>query len=336
MTIKVGINGFGRIGRQVFRALKERHGDDIDIVAFNDLGDLETMAHLFRYDSNYGAYPGTVVVQNGSLVVDGDVVKALSERDPAAIPWGDLGVEVVVESTGLFRDREKAGLHLKGGAKRVIISAPSKGDVDATFVLGVNHHKYDPDQHFVVSNASCTTNCLAPAAKVLHDSFGIKDGVMTTIHAYTADQRLLDAPHSDLRRARNAATNIIPTSTGAAQAVAKVIPELKGKFIGIALRVPVPVGSVTDFVAELERDASTEEIHDAFEEAAAGPLKGILQFSHEPLVSSDIVGNPHSSIVDAENTMSFSGNKVKLLTWYDNEWGYSCRTADLVKLMGTV
>jgi glyceraldehyde 3-phosphate dehydrogenase len=276
------------------------------------------------------------VVQNGSLVVDGDVVKALSERDPAAIPWGDLGVEVVVESTGLFRDREKAGLHLKGGAKRVIISAPSKGDVDATFVLGVNHHKYDPDQHFVVSNASCTTNCLAPAAKVLHDSFGIKDGVMTTIHAYTADQRLLDAPHSDLRRARNAATNIIPTSTGAAQAVAKVIPELKGKFIGIALRVPVPVGSVTDFVAELERDASTEEIHDAFEEAAAGPLKGILQFSHEPLVSSDIVGNPHSSIVDAENTMSFSGNKVKLLTWYDNEWGYSCRTADLVKLMGTV
>jgi glyceraldehyde 3-phosphate dehydrogenase len=268
--------------------------------------------------------------------VDGDVVKALSERDPAAIPWGDLGVEVVVESTGLFRDREKAGLHLKGGAKRVIISAPSKGDVDATFVLGVNHDKYDPDQHFVVSNASCTTNCLAPAAKVLHDSFGIKDGVMTTIHAYTADQRLLDAPHSDLRRARNAATNIIPTSTGAAQAVAKVIPELKGKFIGIALRVPVPVGSVTDFVAELERDASTEEIHDAFEEAAAGPLKGILQFSHEPLVSSDIVSNPHSSIVDAENTMSFSGNKVKLLTWYDNEWGYSCRTADLVKLMGTV
>jgi glyceraldehyde 3-phosphate dehydrogenase len=336
MTIKVGINGFGRIGRQVFRALKERYGDDIDIVAFNDLGDLETMAHLFRYDSNYGAYPGTVVVQNGSLVVDGDVVKALSERDPAAIPWGDLGVEVVVESTGLFRDREKAGLHLKGGAKRVIISAPSKGDVDATFVLGVNHDKYDPDQHFVVSNASCTTNCLAPAAKVLHDSFGIKDGVMTTIHAYTADQRLLDAPHSDLRRARNAATNIIPTSTGAAQAVAKVIPELKGKFIGIALRVPVPVGSVTDFVAELERDASTEEIHDAFEEAAAGPLKGILQFSHEPLVSSDIVSNPHSSIVDAENTMSFSGNKVKLLTWYDNEWGYSCRTADLVKLMGTV
>ena len=334
MTIRVGINGFGRIGRQVFRALKERYGDEIDIVAFNDLGDLETMAHLFRYDSNYGRYPGTVVVNNSSLVVDGDEVKALSERDPAAIPWGDLGVEVVVESTGLFRDREMAGAHLKGGARRVIISAPSKGDVDATFVLGVNHDKYDPDKHFVVSNASCTTNCLAPAAKVLHDSFGIKDGVMTTIHAYTADQRLLDAPHSDLRRARNAATNIIPTSTGAAQAVAKVIPELKGKFIGIALRVPVPVGSVTDFVAELETGVTTEQIHDAYEEAAAGPLKGILEFSREPLVSSDIVSNSHSSIVDAENTMAFSGNKVKLLTWYDNEWGYSCRTADLVKLMG--
>ena len=335
MTIKGGVNGFGRIGRQVVKALRERHGNDVDIVAFNDLGDLQTMAHLFRYDSNYGPYQGTVEVKEDALIIDGDEIKAFSQRDPAAIPWGDLGVEIVVESTGIFRDKEKVGLHLKGGAKRVIISAPAKGDVDKTFVIGVNDKEYDPNKHFIVSNASCTTNCLAPAAKVLHDAFGIKDGVMTTIHAYTNDQAILDAPHSDLRRARNAATNIIPTSSGAAQAVALVIPALKGKFKGIAVRVPVPVGSLVDFVAELEKDVTTEAIHAAFEDAANGALKGILQFSREPLVSSDIVGNPHSSIVDAENTIAYGGNKVKLLTWYDNEWGYSCRTADLVKIMGS-
>ena len=334
MAIKVGINGFGRIGRQVLKALKERH-PDVDIVAFNDLGDLQTMAHLFRFDSNYGKYNGTVEVSDSGLVIDGDEIKAFSERNPADIPWGDLGVDIVVESTGIFRNKEKAGLHIEGGAKRVIISAPAKGEVDKTFVIGVNDSEYDPDKHFVVSNASCTTNCLAPAAKVLHDKFGIKDGMMTTIHSYTNDQAILDAPHSDLRRARNAATNIIPTSTGAAQAVALVIPDLKGKFGGIAVRVPTPVGSLVDFVGELETSATTEDIHAAFQEAADGPLKGILEFSHDPLVSSDIVGNPHSSIVDAENTMAFGENKVKLLTWYDNEWGYSSRTADLVKIMGS-
>lgn len=333
MSIRVGINGFGRIGRQVLKALQERH-PDVEIVAFNDLGNLETMAHLFRFDSNYGRYPGKVEVTSEGLVIDGKTIKAFSERNPAEIPWGDLGVDIVVESTGIFRNREKAGAHIEGGAKRVIISAPAKGEVDATFVIGVNEKDYDPEKHFVVSNASCTTNCLAPAAKVLHDAFGIKDGMMTTIHSYTNDQAILDAPHSDLRRARNAATNIIPTSTGAAKAVALVIPELKGKFHGIAVRVPTPVGSLVDFVGELEKDVTTEEVHAAYQAAADGPLKGILEFSHNPLVSSDIVGNSNSSIVDAENTMAFSGNKVKLLTWYDNEWGYSCRTADLVKIMG--
>ncbi len=335
MTIKVGINGFGRIGRQVVRALKDYHGEDVNVVAFNDLGDLETMAHLLRFDSNYGRYPGTVEVKSDALVIDGDEIKAFSERNPADIPWGDMGVDIVVESTGIFRDRAGAGAHIEGGAKRVIISAPAKGKVDGTFVLGVNDADYDPDKHFVVSNASCTTNCLAPAVKVLHDAFGIKDGMMTTIHSYTNDQKILDAPHSDLRRARNAATNIIPTSTGAAKAEELVIPELKGRFHGIAVRVPTPVGSLVDFVGELEKDATTEEVHEAFAAAANGPMKGILEFSHDPLVSSDIVGNPHSSIVDAENTMVYSGNKIKVLTWYDNEWGYSCRTADLVKLMGT-
>ncbi|MFP4321734.1 MAG: type I glyceraldehyde-3-phosphate dehydrogenase [Anaerolineales bacterium] len=334
MTIRVGINGFGRIGRQVVRALKDYHGDDTEVVAFNDLGDLETMAHLLRYDSNYGRYPGTVEVKDKALVIDGHEIKAFSEKNPADIPWGDLGVDIVVECTGIFRNREKAGAHIEGGAKRVIISAPAKGEVDGTFVLGVNDSEYDPDKHFIVSNASCTTNCLAPAAKVLHDAFGIKDGMMTTIHSYTNDQRILDAPHSDLRRARNAASNIIPTSTGAAKAVALVIPELKGRFHGIAVRVPTPVGSLVDFVGELEKEATTEDIHKAFADAANGPLKGILEFSHDPLVSTDIVGNSHSSIVDAENTMAYSGNKVKFLAWYDNEWGYSVRTADLVKLMG--
>jgi len=335
MAVRVGINGFGRIGRQVVKAIKERHGDNIEIVAFNDLGDLNTMAHLFKYDSNYGIYGGDILVGEDSLTIDGDMIKAFSERNPTDIPWGDLGVEIVVESTGLFRDRAKAGLHLDGGAKRVIISAPAKGEVDATFVLGVNDSDYDPDKHFVVSNASCTTNCLAPAAKVLHDNFGIVDGIMTTIHSYTSDQRLLDAPHSDMRRARNAATNIIPTSTGAAKAVALVIPELAGKFSGIAVRVPTPTGSLVDFVAEVEKDITTQDLHLAFHTAANGDMKGILKFTDEPLVSSDIVQDPHSSIVDAENTYVVNDNKVKLLTWYDNEWGYSCRTADLVNLMGS-
>jgi len=333
MAIKVGINGFGRIGRQVLKALKERHSGAVDIVAFNDLGDLNTMAHLFRFDSNYGPFQGTVEVKEKALIIDGDEIKALSERDPAKIPWGDLGVDIVIESTGIFTNREKAALHMDGGAKRVIISAPAKGE-DITLVIGVNEDQYDPSKHFVVSNASCTTNCLAPAAKVLQDTFGIKRGVMTTIHSYTNDQQVLDLPHKDLRRARNAATNIIPTTTGAAQAVALVIPELKGKFSGISVRVPTPVGSLVDFVGELDRNTTTEEVHAAFAEAANGRLKGILEFSHDELVSRDIVGNPHSSIVDAKFTSVFDGNMIKLLTWYDNEWGYSCRTADLAVFMG--
>jgi glyceraldehyde 3-phosphate dehydrogenase len=336
MAIKVGINGFGRIGRQVVKALLERHAGEVDIVAFNDLGDLKTMAHLFVHDSNYSRFRGEVSFDEAerTLTINGDTLKAFSEKDPAAIPWGSLGVDVVVESTGRFTDKKDAVKHIEGGgAKRVIISAPAKGE-DKTFVLGVNHHEFDPSQHFVISNASCTTNCLAPAAKVIHDHFGILNGVMTTIHAYTQDQNLLDAPHKDLRRARNAATNIVPTSTGAAQAVAKVIPDLEGKFKGIAVRVPIPVGSLTDFVCEVEKDVSTESLHAAFAEAANGPLKGILEFSHEHLVSADIVGNPHSSIVDAENTFVYAPRKIKLLTWYDNEWGYSCRTADLVALIG--
>lgn len=335
MTINIGINGFGRIGRQVVKATKEFYGDEINIVAFNDLGDLPTMAHLFRYDSNYGKYDGTVEVTENSLIIDGDEIKAFSERNPADIPWGDLGVDIVIESTGFFRTREQASLHLQAGAKKVIISAPAKGAVDATFVLGVNQADYDPANHHIISNASCTTNCLAPAARVLHEAFGIENAVITTIHSYTGDQRILDAPHSDLRRARNAATNIIPTSTGAAKAVALVLPDLKGKFDGMAVRVPTPTGSLVDFVGEMSRDVTTEEVHAAFEAAVKDvSYMGVLGFEHTPLVSSDIVADSRSSIVDAEFTSVFAGNKVKLLTWYDNEWGYSCRTADLIKLIG--
>ncbi|NDJ86197.1 MAG: type I glyceraldehyde-3-phosphate dehydrogenase, partial [Chloroflexi bacterium] len=294
----------------------------------------QTMAHLFRYDSNYGRYPGKVEVSEAALTIDGDEIKAFAEKDPAKIPWGDLGVDIVIESTGIFRSKEKCQAHLDGGAKKVIISAPAKGDVDATFVMGVNHEDYDPASHHVVSNASCTTNCLAPAAKVLHDAFGIERAYITTIHSYTNDQRILDAPHKDLRRARNAATNIIPTSTGAAKAVALVIPDLKGKFDGIAVRVPTQTGSLVDFVGVMSRDVTTEEVHKAFEDAANGPLKGIVGFEHQPLVSSDIVADSRSSIVDAEFTHAFAGNMVKLLTWYDNEWGYSVRTVDLALLMG--
>src|SRR5690606_443650 len=298
MAIRVGINGFGRIGRLVLRAMLERYPGEIDVVAFNDLGDLDTMAHLFKYDSSYGHFKGTVEKRNGSLVINGDELKVLSEKDPAALPWGDLGCEVVIESTGRFTDREGAGKHLQGGAKKVIISAPAKNE-DITLCLGVNDDKYDPANHHIISNASCTTNCLAPAAKVVNDKFGIKSALMTTIHSYTNDQQLLDLPHKDLRRARAAGMSIIPTTTGAAKAVALVIPELKGKFDGIAYRVPTPTVSVVDFVAQLEKPATAEELNAAFEEAANGPMKGVLGVSHEPLVSVDYKGDSRSSIIDA-------------------------------------
>ena len=332
MAIRVGINGFGRIGRQVLKATIENYSDEIDVLAFNDLGDINTMAHLFRYDSNYGVYPGTVEVADGALIVDGREIKALSERDPARLPWGDLGVDVVIESTGIFRDKASASKHISAGAKKVIISAPAKGE-DITIVLGVNQDKYDADAHHILSNASCTTNCLAPPAKVVNDAFGIQQGFMTTIHSYTNDQSILDLPHSDLRRARAAAVNMIPTTTGAAQAVALVVPELQGKFDGMAVRVPTPTGSLVDFVASVDRVPSKAELIDAFEEAAAGPMNGYLDVSHEPLVSTDYIGNPHSSVIDALAT-DVAGNLVKVITWYDNEWGYSCRTADLTKFVG--
>lgn len=333
MAIKVGINGFGRIGRQVVKTIKEYYPNDIDIVAFNDLGNLETMAHLFRYDSAHGKFEGTVEVKDSALVINGDEIKALSVRNPEELPWGELGVEIVVESTGVFRDYEGASKHIKAGAKKVIISAPAKGE-DLTIVLGVNQDQYDPANHHVVSNASCTTNCLAPAAKVVNDTFGIKNAYMTTIHSYTADQQIVDLPHKDLRRARAAAQNIIPTTTGAAKAVALVIPELKGKFDGMAVRVPTITGSLVDFVAEVENPpANKEELIAAFEEAASGAMKGILDVSHEPLVSVDYIGNPFSSTIDALSS-EVSGDLVKVITWYDNEWGYSSRCADLVKFMG--
>ena len=332
MAVKVGINGLGRIGRQVLKVMKEKYPNDFDIVAFNDLGNLETMAHLFRYDSNYGRFEGSVEVREDGLVVDGDFIKSLSEPDPAKLPWSDLGVEIVIESTGRFRDREGASKHLQAGAKKVIITAPAKKP-DLTVVLGVNEGTYDPSSHHIISNASCTTNCLAPAAKVVQDAFGIVKGVMTTIHSYTNDQRILDLPHKDLRRARAAALNIIPTTTGAARALALVIPELEGKFDGFAMRVPTPTVSVVDFVAELKKEATTEELHEAFRAAANGPMKGILGFSEEPLVSMDYKGDPRSSIVDAQFTFIMGGNMAKVVSWYDNEWGYSVRTADLAKLI---
>lgn len=332
MAIRVGINGFGRIGRQVLKVMREKYGNEIDVVAFNDLGDLATMAHLFRYDSVHGRYEGKVEVKEGALIVDGDEVKALSERDPGTLPWGDLGVDIVIESTGIFTKKDDAAKHIQAGAKKVIISAPAKNE-DLTIVLGVNEDKYDPANHHVVSNASCTTNCLAPAAKVVNDLYGIERALMTTIHSYTNDQRILDLPHKDLRRARAAALNIIPTTTGAAKAVALVIPDLKGKFDGIAVRVPTPTGSLVDFVATVSKTPDKAELIAAFEAAAAGPMKGVLDVSHDPLVSSDVIGNPFSSIIDVEMT-AVSGNLVKVVTWYDNEWGYSVRTADLVKFMG--
>jgi len=328
MAVKVGINGFGRIGRQSLKALIER-SPEVEVVAVNDLMDTATNALLFKHDSTYGAYPGEVSHTADTIVVDGREITCLQFKDPAQLPWKDLGVDIVVESTGLFTDAIKAKAHLDAGAKKVIISAPAKGE-DITIVLGVNEGTYDPAAHHVISNASCTTNCLAPAAKVMHDNWVIKRGLMNTIHSYTNDQRILDVAHKDPRRARAAGLNIIPTTTGAAKALALVIPDLKGKVDGFSLRVPTPTVSVVDFTAELEKPASVEELNEAFRAAAAGPMKGILGVSDEPLVSSDFRGDARSSIVDAACTMSLGGDFVKVITWYDNEWGYSCRVADLV------
>jgi glyceraldehyde 3-phosphate dehydrogenase len=333
VSVRVGINGFGRIGRQVTKAILERHPGDVELVAVNDLATPEENAHLFKYDSNYGVYDGTVEARDGEIVIDGHVIKVLAERDPAQLPWGKLGVDVVVESTGRFTDGAKARAHLDAGAKKVIISAPAKNE-DITIVLGVNQDSYDPAKHDVISNASCTTNCLAPVAKVINDRFGINHGLMTTVHSYTNDQRILDVVHDDPRRARSAAMNIIPTSTGAARAVALVLPELKGKFHGLAMRVPTSTVSMVDFTAELETEASADDVNAALREAADGPLKGILSFTEEPLVSSDFRGNPSSSIVDGPLTIAIGGNMVKVMAWYDNEWGYSCRVADLVAFLG--
>ena len=326
MTVRVGINGFGRIGRNFFRAIAAR-GADIEIVAVNDLGSLKTMAHLLKYDSVLGVLPNTIEAVEGGISVDGKVLKVLTERDPKALPWGALGVDLVIESTGIFTDRDKAAMHLEGGAPLVIVSAPSNG-ADATIVYGVNHHDFQRGTHKVISNASCTTNCFVPMVKVLDDAFGVENGLMTTIHAYTGDQSLVDGPHSDLRRARGAAINIVPTSTGAARATSLVLESMKGKLDGTSLRVPVPTGSITDFVANLKKPASVEEINAAFKSAAAGPLKGILEYTDAPIVSSDIVTNAHSCIFDSDLTMSM-GSLVKVLGWYDNEWGYSNRLVDL-------
>ena len=348
MTVRIGINGFGRIGRQVLKAIRDNYTGSLEVVAFNDIGDLKTMAHLLKYDSNYGRFDGTVEVSGEDLVIDGKTVKVFKESDPAAIPWGDLGVSIVVESTGLFTIKEdgvnKKGKvvkgavnHItKGGAKKVIISAPAEGE-DITIVMGVNDGKYDPAKHHVISNASCTTNGLAPAVKVVHDNFGMLRGFMTTIHAYTNDQKILDLPHSDLRRARAAAMSIIPTSTGAAKALKLVIPEMAGRLDGYALRVPTSTVSVIDLTAELEKSCTTEELRNAFREAASvAPLKGILQAVEEPLVSIDYKGDPHSSSVDLPFTMVLgkeSGTFAKIVAWYDNEWGYSVRTADLAAML---
>ncbi len=332
MTTRIGINGFGRIGRQTLRAAMERHPDELDVVAVNDLAPPKMNAHLFKYDSNYGRYPGEARATDDAIEIDGKRIASLSERNPSALPWGDLGVDIVIESTGLFTQREKAAGHIEAGAKKVIISAPATGE-DKTLVLGVNAEDYDPDAHHIVSNASCTTNCVAQLIKVLNDEFSVRHGLMTTVHAYTNDQQILDQAHPDMRRARAAASNIIPTSTGAAKVVGVVIPELNGKLHGMALRVPVSTGSITDFVADLGREVTKEEVNAAFQRAAEGPLKGILEYTEDPIVSSDIKMNPASCIFDAESTLVMEGNMVKALGWYDNEWGYSCRTADLAAMI---
>ena len=331
MTVKVGINGFGRIGRQVYKAILENYEGVLDVEAINDLMPVEINAHMLKYDSTYGRFPAEVEVREGDIYVDGEKLKSYAERDPAKLPWGELGVDIVLECTGIFRDSESAGKHLTAGASKVIISAPAKGGVDATFCLGVNEEEYDSERHHVISNASCTTNCLAPAAKVLNDRFGIRRALMSTIHAVTNGQQILDMAAKDLRRARSAMVNIIPTTTGAAKAVSLVIPELEGKFDGMAFRVPVVTVSVVDLTAELEQETTVEEVNDAYRQAAQGGgwLSQVLSYTDEPLVSSDFIGDPHSSIIDTLSTQVIGGNLVKVVSWYDNEWGYSMRLADL-------
>ena len=331
---RIGINGFGRIGRQVLKAVMERHPDELEVVAVNDLTDTKTNAHMFKYDTNYGVSTSTVEAIDDAIVIDGKPIKVIAERDPAALPWGDHGVDIVVESTGFFTDAAKAAGHLQGGAKKVIISAPAKGE-DLTMVMGVNEDKYDPASHHVVSNASCTTNCIAPMVKVLDEAFGLEHGLMSTIHAYTNDQKILDQQHSDLRRARAAAMNIIPPSTGAAKAVGLVLPHLNGKIHGMAYRVPTSSVSVTDFTATLKKSTSVEEINAAYRAAAEDGLNGILDYTDEPLVSSDFKQNPHSCIIDGLATICLDGDFVKVLGWYDNEWGYSCRTSDLAAFVAS-
>lgn len=330
--VKVSINGFGRVGRQVFKAMRDTYGDLLEVVAVNDLTSPDVLAHLLKYDSNYGRFDGTVEVQGSSIFVDGKEVRVFAEKDPANLPWKDLGVQLVIESTGVFTDAQKAAAHLHAGARKVIITAPAKNE-DITIVIGVNEDKYDPEKHHIVSNASCTTNSVVPVAKVLYDNFGIEHGFLTTVHSYTNDQRILDLPHKDLRRARAAALSIIPTTTGAARAVALVIPELKGKFDGIALRVPTPTVSISDFVITLQRPVTRDEVNAAFKAAAEGRMKGILGYTEEPLVSVDFKGDPHSAIVDGSLTMVIGERTVKVMVWYDNEWAYSLRVADLAALM---
>ncbi len=334
MKTKIGINGFGRIGRLTLRAIKNDHDNELEVVAINDLADIKTNAHLLKWDSIYGRYPGEVSAGENAIIVDGKDIKVISERDPAAIAWKDYGVDIVIESTGLFTDATKAVAHRQGGAKKIIISAPAKNE-DITIVLGVNEDQYDPARHNVISNASCTTNGIAPPVKVLNDNFGISKGLMTTIHSYTNDQVVLDTIHKDIRRARAAGLNMIPTTTGAAKAVTQVIPALQGRIHGLAFRVPTPTVSVIDFVCELEKEATSEQVNQALKAAAGGPLKGILEYCEEELVSMDFKGNSHSSIIDGPGTMVIGGNMVKILAWYDNEWGYSCRLGDLAVFMAS-
>ncbi|MFN8513298.1 MAG: type I glyceraldehyde-3-phosphate dehydrogenase [Thermomicrobiales bacterium] len=335
MAVRVGINGFGRIGRQVFKAIYSEYNDEVDVVAVNDLGDVDTMAHLLKYDSNYGIWGGgdiEIARTEKGISIDGEELQVLAQRDPAQLPWGDLGVDIVVESTGFFTAADKAKAHLAGGAKKVIISAPATGE-DITVCMGVNEEKYDPARHHIISNASCTTNCLAPVAKVILQQFGVVKGLVTTVHSYTGDQVLVDGPHKDLRRARSAGLNIVPTTTGAARAVSLVIPELKGKFDGFALRVPTPTVSIIDFVAQVEKSTTAAEINAAMKAAAEGDMAGVLGYTDEPLVSMDFKEDSRSSIVDGLSTMVIGGDLVKVISWYDNEWGYSCRVADLVAYM---
>jgi glyceraldehyde 3-phosphate dehydrogenase len=332
MPTKLAINGFGRIGRLVLRTLLQRHKTDLSVVAVNDMADVKTNAHLFRYDSTYGVYPGSVETGDGIMKVDGRAIAVLNQKDPMRLPWKDLGVDIVIEATGVFTDGAQVRAHLEAGAKKAIITAPATHE-DITVVLGVNDGDYNPRKHHIVSNASCTTNCLAPVAKVLHDTFGIERGLMTTVHAYTNDQRILDLMHKDLRRARGAAVNIVPTSTGAAKAIGLVMPELKGKLHGLSLRVPTPTVSVVDLVIDLKKSASVQDINDALKKSAEGKMTGFLAYCDEPLVSSDFRGNPASSIVDGLSTVVLEGKMAKVLSWYDNEWGYSCRVGDLAKLM---